>query len=88
MRYRGENYLHMISIAGTLVHPGWGSPESIPPMSLMPVWWVFEVDFGVRLELWGELLEQEEDNSGAAEGKRESGALGERFEEQGEKVVL
>jgi len=33
------------------------------------------------------LLEQEEDDTGAAEGKRESGALGERFEEQGEEVV-
>jgi hypothetical protein len=47
-----------------------------------------EDDFGLRLELGGELLEQEEDNTGATEGKRESGALGERFEEQGENVVL
>jgi hypothetical protein len=29
------------------------------------------------------LPEQEEDNTGAAEGKRESGARGERFEERG-----
>jgi hypothetical protein len=29
------------------------------------------------------LLEQEDDNSGAAEGKRESGALGAGFEGQG-----
>jgi hypothetical protein len=35
-----------------------------------------------------ELLEQDEDNTSAAEGKRESGALEERFEEQGEEVVL
>jgi hypothetical protein len=41
-----------------------------------------EDDFGLRLELGGELLGQEEDNMGAAEGKRESGALGECFEEQ------
>jgi len=34
------------------------------------------------------LLEQDEDNTGAAEGKWESGALGERFEEQGKEVVL
>jgi hypothetical protein len=34
------------------------------------------------------LLEQEEDNTGAAERKRESEALGERFEKQGERVVL
>jgi hypothetical protein len=34
------------------------------------------------------LLEQEEDNTGAAEGKRESGALEEWFEEQGEEVAL
>jgi len=34
------------------------------------------------------LLEQEEDNTGATEGKRDNGALGERFEEQGEEVVL
>jgi hypothetical protein len=35
-----------------------------------------EDDFGLCLELGGELLEpeQEEDNTGAAEGKRESGA--------------
>jgi hypothetical protein len=49
MRYRGESYPHMISIASTLIH------------------------FGLRLELAGELLEQEEDNLGAAEasGKAE-----------------
>ena len=40
------------------------------------------------LNLGGELLEQEEDNSGATEGKRASRVLGERLEEQGEKVVL
>jgi len=34
------------------------------------------------------LFEQEEDNTGAAERKRESGTFGERFEEQGEEVVL
>jgi hypothetical protein len=34
------------------------------------------------------LLEQEEDNTDAAEGKRESGALGDCFEEQREEVVL
>jgi hypothetical protein len=33
-----------------------------------------EDDFGLRLELGEELLEQEQDNTGAAEGKRESGA--------------
>ena len=41
-------------------------------------------DFGLRLELGGESLEQEENNTGAVEGKRESGALVGRFEEQGE----
>ena len=41
-------------------------------------------DSGLRLELGGELLEQEGNNTGAAEGKRESGALGVRLEEQGE----
>jgi len=45
-------------------------------------------DFSLRLEFGGELLEQEGDNTGATEGKRESGALGERFEEQDEKVAL
>ena len=34
-----------------------------------------------------ELVEQEEDNTSAAEGKRESGALGECFEELAEEVV-
>jgi hypothetical protein len=34
------------------------------------------------------LFEQEEDNTSAAEGKRECGMLGERFEEQGEEVVM
>jgi hypothetical protein len=42
-----------------------------------------DFDLRLRVELGGELLEQEEDNTGAAEGKRESGALGESFEEQG-----
>jgi hypothetical protein len=34
------------------------------------------------------LLEQEEDDTGTAEGRRKSRALGERVEEQGEEVVL
>ena len=38
-------------------------------------------DFGLRLDLGGELLGQEEENTGAAE-------VGERFEEQGGKEVL
>ena len=44
----------------------------------------------LTLKLGGELLEQEEDNSGATEGnlKRASRVLKERLEEQGEKVVL
>jgi len=33
-----------------------------------------EDDFGLPLKLGGELLEQEEDNMGTVEGKRESGA--------------
>ena len=37
-----------------------------------------EDDFGLCLKLGGELLEQEEDNTGTAEGKREGGALEER----------
>ena len=44
--------------------------------------------FGLRLGLGGELLEQEEDNTGAAEGKREAEVgVTERFEEQGEIVI-
>jgi hypothetical protein len=34
---REQPYPHMISVAGTLVHPGRVSPASIPPMSLMTV---------------------------------------------------
>jgi hypothetical protein len=33
-------------------------------------------------------MKEEEDDTGASEGRRESRALGERFEEQGEEVVL
>ena len=36
-----------------------------------------EGNFGLRLELGGESLEREGDNAGVAEGKRESGVLGE-----------
>jgi hypothetical protein len=43
---------------------------------------------GLHLEPGGELFEQEEDNTVAAEGKRESRALRERFEEQEEEMVL
>jgi hypothetical protein len=47
-----------------------------------------EDDFGIRLELGGELLEQEEDTRvPAAERKRESEAIGECFEEQEGEVV-
>jgi hypothetical protein len=75
MRYRGESYLRTISIASILIHPGRGSPGSVSP--LMSFDEQCEDDVGLRLELRGELLEQEEDNTGSAEGKRESGALGE-----------
>ena len=47
-----------------------------------------EDDFGLRLELGGELLERGNGNRGAVEGKRESGALGEHFRENVEEVVL
>ena len=65
------------SIASTLIHPGRSSPVSVSPeMTLMSS---VRVTSGPRTELGRELLEQEEDNTGAAEGKRASGALGERF---------
>jgi hypothetical protein len=68
----------MISIASTLIHPGRGSPRVSLANNEVEEW--REDDFGFRLELGGGLLEQE-DNTGATEGKRESGARVERFEE-------
>ena len=47
-----------------------------------------EDDFGLCLELRRKMLEREEGNMGDAEGKRESGELGKRFEEQVEEVAL
>ena len=53
MWYRGEPYQGMISIAGTLIHPGRGSPASAPP----PMGFMSEDDFDLSLKLRGELLE-------------------------------
>jgi hypothetical protein len=83
MRYRGEAYLHMISII--CPHP--------PRLRLSCVSLAnnefdeyCEDDCGLCLELREELqlqlLEQVEDNIGAAECKQESGAVRECFEGQ------
>jgi hypothetical protein len=45
-------------------------------------------ELGLRLELGGELLEQEKDNMGASERRWVSGALGTCFDEQGKEAVL
>ena len=46
-----------------------------------------EDDFGLCFEPGGELLEREEGNTGAVEGKQESWVLGERFEEKSGLVI-
>ena len=86
VRYRGEPYPTMISIAITLIHHRRGTPGISFATNKFDEY--CEDDFDLSLELAGELLEYEQDNTGAAKGKRESEALGGWcFEEQREGVV-
>ncbi len=80
----------MISITNTLIHPGRGSPASVsPPMSLKSSMRMTSVSVS-SLDLEENCLSKRKTtrvlrSGGSAIGKAE---LGERFEEQGEKVVL
>jgi hypothetical protein len=86
MRYRGEAYPCMISIA--YAHP----PR--PRLSCVSLannefdeYCEDDCGLRLRLELGGELLERVEDNIGTAERKQESGAVGECFEKQRMEVL-
>ena len=73
----------MIPIAGTLIHPGQGSPASVSQlMSLMS---------GMRIT--SASVSSSEENclskrKATRVPRRASGAVGERFEVQGEEMVL
>jgi hypothetical protein len=74
----------MISTTSTLIHPGRPRLTSVS-LATNEFDELCEGGFGIRFELHGELLQQEGKNTCAAEGKPESGALGQGFGEQGKR---
>ena len=80
MRYRGEPYPRVVSIASTLIRPSRSSPVPVSPlMSSMG---------NVKMTLASVSSSDENflgKNTGAAEGKRESRALEEHFESRGKR---
>jgi hypothetical protein len=83
MRYRGDSYLLMISIAST--HR---SKLTSVSFTINEFGEYCGDELGLHLELGGELLEQEKDNMGVSDRRLVSGALGACFAEQGEEAVL
>jgi hypothetical protein len=65
-------------ISNTLIQPGCASLASVSPLTS---------HLGFRLDLGGELLEQEKDDVCAVEHKGESRVLREHFEEQWAEVM-